>query len=375
MSQVLGIREVIASERLRSDHIETLELLQKSKNENLELKLRIHELEDELLIVQSKRDGDNKNLEANVYIMAKMQEQEEQIQSLKSNLATIMAEHKTSKIVAAKKIRETESAATSYKVSLQETLQNITQYETWNLMLIEDLNSQLLRFVHFQMKKNLVSIEIRHSLTQTENEVVDSDIIDKSNTQIQILESQLEDMRKEKCKIELENINLNKEISSLQQTLESKENEIESLIQSIQSSCNTNNNIGNNPIHINPTEEILLNRNQKEELVVVKELMYSDDNNIIVPKIPLQLQEEEESSSFGFAEFVRLRKENKILRLQVAQISGGSSEVVHSLQEGRANTHMKYKSQVNPNHHDYYYQQQHELPNATRKQLIVRRKK
>lgn len=332
MSQVLGLREVIANERLRSDHIETLEILQNSKNENIELKFRIQELEDKLNSMHNRHDDlkddqDSKHLVDNAFIMIKLQEQAEHIQNLQHNLSSITAEYKTSKIVASKRIREAEQVLQTNNVISLELQMKLIQYEMWNSMLSEDICAYSLRNTNFHCKSDVVSVPILTTIiTETETQsqtfkhiFTQTDKIDEAKN------CSIDDTRETVKRLESRLSSQYLEINTLHKEIEDKGSEIKSLKNIIEKTVSQSfetatlmrpdaDEITVDCVGIVTNNAIV--RNSKESNVE-----FSED----LPLIPTISDEEIAGSGFGFAEFVRLRKENKVLRLQIAQLSGEGS--------------------------------------------------
>ena len=98
-----------AYEQLRVSHIETLEILQRTVDENNSLKEKIQALsEDETQKQRSFRDGEHNIssfLGENEFIMKMLQDKDEEIQKLKDSLQSEISNAKTYKIVSTKRMK------------------------------------------------------------------------------------------------------------------------------------------------------------------------------------------------------------------------------------------------------------------------------
>lgn len=108
MSHALELRRITTEERLRASHIETLEILQKTRDENIELRREIDLLRRTVEEEESKPTPSAESLAENVFVMQKLNEQDELIQELQLKYNTAVAEMKTMRATMAIKIREKE---------------------------------------------------------------------------------------------------------------------------------------------------------------------------------------------------------------------------------------------------------------------------
>ena len=94
--QVLELRRITTHERLRANHIEVLETLQITVNENNELREKIQRLESQEAPVND-NSFSSSCLAEHALIMQRVRDQEEEINYLKESLSRERAENKTLK--------------------------------------------------------------------------------------------------------------------------------------------------------------------------------------------------------------------------------------------------------------------------------------
>ena len=114
------LRRITTEERLRATNLETLEILQRTKNENEELRKKLQAYENDEIVNRQKesRVNEEASLAENAFIMQKIQNQLDQINDLETKLSSSSAEMKTIKTTSQTRIKELERKISVFKYLL-----------------------------------------------------------------------------------------------------------------------------------------------------------------------------------------------------------------------------------------------------------------